>query len=338
MSLTDVLTPDAPAARVGGRSLDVLPADARLSNSAPPLDAVHALYRQGFETSFGDRWTEAYDRFVEIARHDGPLAAAQAVRQPGGLLDGVTPPSTAASLSQALASEARRLGEDPLRVADARIGVQRYGAAPSDARVAIQDGPEVGDGRVSIDATIYIYGSGATREIADLYERGIRQEWGQQPDGSPWTYTSPSGETYEVQFNVDVALYDPENPARAPGLFSGRLHPANRDNFIRVEPVDRSRVWLGENGMWRSEGRDGRSLAEDNPAAHEFGHLLGLRDRYTRRGARDGWEGNVMAESAGVGAVEQRDIDRIVAKHVERFEKADLPDGQIHHSSIAPWF
>ena len=321
MSLTNTLTPGVPAPTLDGRSLGP---DSGLPATGPQLDAVDALYRQGFETSFGDRWPEAYGRFVEIARRDGPLAAADAVRQPGALLDGVAPPVAATVLSQALASEARRLGQEPLQLAD--------------ARVAIQNGPEVDDGRVSIDATIYIYGSGATREIADLYERGIDREWGRQPDGSPWTYTSASGETYEVQFSADVKLYDPENPERAPGVFSGRLHPSNRDNFIRVEPVDRSVVWLGENGTWRSKGRDGRTLAEDNPAAHEFGHLLGLRDRYTRHGAREGWEGNVMAESAGFGVVEQRDIDRVVAKHVERFEKADLPDGQLHHSSIAPWF
>ena len=324
MSPTDTLTPDLFAPVPGGRSLDPFPSTPSPSAEGPQLDAVDALYRQGFETSFGDRWAEAYGRFVEIARQDGPLAAAQAVRQPGGLVDGVTPPPAATPLSQALASEARRLGPEP--------------SASADAHVLIQDGPEVGDGRISIGATLYIYGSGATREVADLYERGIQQGWGRQPDGSPWTYTSPSGETYEVQFRVDVRLYDPDHPERVPGPFSGRLHPSNRDNFIRVEPVGRSNVWLGENGTWRSEGRDGQTLADDNPASHEFGHLLGLRDRYGRHGAREGWEGNVMAEPAGAGVVEQRDIDRIVAKHVQRFEAADLPEGQVRRSSIAPWF
>lgn len=33
-------------------------------------------------------------------------------------------------------------------------------------------------------------------------------------------------------------------------------------------------------GKIRESGRYGRPLAQDNPAAHEFGHLLGLKDRY----------------------------------------------------------
>ncbi|MEX0289555.1 MAG: hypothetical protein AB3N14_10645, partial [Flavobacteriaceae bacterium] len=62
--------------------------------------------------------------------------------------------------------------------------------------------------------------------------------------------------------------------------------------------------WRPQNGQWSS----GMS---DWAAAHEFGHILGLDDRYDIwTGVVDpGWEGNIMAEPGGT--VWGRDIDKI---------------------------
>lgn len=281
---------------------------------APEVPSADRLYRQGFEAAFGDRWREAADRVAAIAGRSGVAEAVAALRAPDRLIPGAAPSPASEALARALDAE----GQDgPAGLRDARV--------------------EVRDGLVRVATTIHLYGSGATPEVAALYERGIDYAWNQRPDGQPWTYESASGASYRVAFEVEVRLYDPADPTRGPGLFSGRFNPFNRDNFIRVEERDRSVVFMGDNGAWRSNGRNGLTLAQDNPAAHEFGHLLGLDDRYGPHGPHAGWEGNVMGEPAGYGRVEQRDIDRVVARHVARFERAGLPDGAARRSSIAPW-
>jgi hypothetical protein len=42
------------------------------------------------------------------------------------------------------------------------------------------------------------------------------------------------------------------------------------------------------------------SLCEYNPLIHEFGHLIGLKDRYRNDRTFLGWEGNIMANVPGV--------------------------------------
>lgn len=212
-----------------------------------------------------------------------------------------------------------------MQLADARVLIERDPESasrtlPPDARLQIRDQT------ITIESTVYLYGSGATQGIADTFERQIRAEWGQNPaTGQPWTYTDPeSGQTYDVQFDVNVEMYNPDNPGGTPGLFSGRFSPWNRDNFIEVTAENgRSYVRGGDEGQWRAHGRNGRTLANDNPAAHEFGHILGLPDRYFKSGPdegkpRPGWENNIMGRAAGQGNVEQRDINALVGTHVGR--------------------
>lgn len=224
---------------------------------------------------------------------------------------------------------------DGVQLADARVqidrrvpGAEQGATTPMDARLQIRDQT------ITIESDVYLYGSGATQEIADTFERQIQQEWGQNPaTGRPWTYTDPdSGQTYNVRFDVDVQLYDPDNPGSTPRIVPEQYFPWNRDNFIEVTTDDRiSRVFGGDEGQWRAHGRNGRALASDNPAAHEFGHLLGLPDRYIKGDGPDkgqplpGWEGNIMAMPAGRGHVEQRDIDTLVQSHVDRYERAGSP-------------
>lgn len=194
---------------------------------------------------------------------------------------------------------------------------------PPDASLQIRDNT------ITIGSDVYLYGSGATPEVAATFERQIREEWGQNPEtGKPWTYTDPeTGQTYDVKFDVNVKIYDPEHPERTPEVRPGET-PDLRDNFIEVTSENgRSYVRGGNEGQWRADGRSGRSLEEDNPAAHEFGHILGLPDRYVEGGgAQTGWSGNMMAMPAGKGRVQQRDIDAVVRSHVEDYVKDGSPD------------
>lgn len=191
--------------------------------------------------------------------------------------------------------------------------------------------PNGKDGRVSIKGTevtisvnIHIYGAGASKKVAKTMQNNIIRYWGKNADtGKNWTYTDQkSNQTYSVKFNVKVDLYDSESPESEPGLFSGRFNPFNRDNYVEVKNTDRSYVKGGDEGIWRSNGRGGKSLNEDDPSVHEFGHLLGFKDRYSdNSGTHQGWRGNVMAEPTMKGKVEQRNIDAMMKPIMKEYNE-----------------
>ncbi len=162
---------------------------------------------------------------------------------------------------------------------------------------------------VTVSTTIYVYGDGATKSVANQMQKDIMGAW-----GKPATYTDKNGQIYNVKFDVKVEIYNPENPTEGPGLFSGKNNPWNTDNYIQLNNDDkRSFVLGGDEGEFRTKGRNGKSFAADDPAPHEFGHILGLIDRYIEGGGvQSGWKGNIMAEPAMKGKVEQKNIDAIM--------------------------
>ena len=75
--------------------------------------------------------------------------------------------------------------------------------------------------------------------------------------------------------------------------------------------------------VWRGTGRNGKTLSNDDPSIHEFGHLLNLKDHYTNaHGVDKGWDGNIMAERVMKGKVEQRNIITIVAPIIDSYNKS----------------
>ena len=323
--------PDAPL----GPDVSPPPLDVR-TGPAPlpgrPSDPAGVI-AQGFEAAF-ERGPEVRRRYDEIAGAAGPGAAADWLAEVPAVR-----PDVRRALTDVLRSGIGTEGPDPasLHFVDARVAIRPPGIdrqpQEQDARLAIRDHD------VTISAKVYLYGSGATQEVADAYERDIESAWGTGAGGKAWRYGGADGETpYNVRFDVDVALYDPENPARTPKAAAGHSNPPNTDNFIEVdEEAARSYVRGGDRGQWRGDGRGGKELADDNPAAHEFGHLLGLPDRYTDGGgAQEGWKGNIMAEPAGRGQVEQRDIDALLRPHVEAYERSKTEPGETFVSYINP--
>lgn len=78
-----------------------------------------------------------------------------------------------------------------------------------------------------------------------------------------------------------------------------------------------------DEGVWRGTGRNGKTLSNDDPSIHEFGHLLNLKDHYTdAHGVDKGWDGNIMAEPVMKGKVEQRNINTIVAPIIDSYNKS----------------
>ena len=188
-----------------------------------------------------------------------------------------------------------------------------------DAKVAIKGNT------MTISTTIYVYGSGATKSNAALMQKNIMNAWSKDASGNTWQYKdASSGKTYDVVFDVTVEQYDASNQNSEPGLFSGRNNPFSTDNYVEIDNNSkRSFVRDGDEGTWRGKGRNGKTLSQDDSAPHEFGHIIGLPDRYTNgKGANKGWKGNIMAEPAMQGVVEQRDINKLAAPLVKKYNKS----------------
>jgi hypothetical protein len=160
---------------------------------------------------------------------------------------------------------------------------------------------------ITIKVDIVIYGSGATDEVAQEYERNIMDKWGKDSSGDSWQMDI-NGEGYAVNFEVNVTVG--EKPGSLKKLWNGLF---GAKNYINADS-DLSRSYVnfgGSTGSWRTKGRGSLPLSADNPAAHEFGHLLGLRDRYDdKTGIHPDWTDNLMGDSFR-GNVEQRNIDAL---------------------------
>ncbi len=168
--------------------------------------------------------------------------------------------------------------------------------------------------KITISANVYLYGKGATRAVANQMQADVNKKW-----GGSYSAKSANGTTFEVSVKVKIKLYQDKEKS-SPVLIPQSWNPFNRDNFIEVTDDDsRSYVKKRDEGKWRSHGRNGKSLAQDDPAPHEVGHLLGLGDRYTdENGVDPGWEGNIMGDS---GDVDQRNIDGILKDAMNKYNE-----------------
>lgn len=147
-------------------------------------------------------------------------------------------------------------------------------------------------------------------------QKDINSRWG----GTFRAKSSDGKQTFNVNVKVNVGLYDGKEK-NDPWIIPESWNPSNRDNFIEVGAGDkRSYVVGGDEGEWRSQGRQGMTLSQDDPAPHELGHLLGLGDKYTdKNGPNKGWEKNIMGESQK-GNVDQRNINGILQDAMKAYE------------------
>ena len=173
--------------------------------------------------------------------------------------------------------------------------------------------------KITITANVYLYGAGATKSVADQMQKDVNNKW----SSSTFSAKSANGTSFHVSVKVNILLYNNKEKSD-PFIIPQSWNPFNRDNFVEVGANDkRSYVTGGDEGLWRSQGRNGMTLAEDDPAPHEIGHMLGLTDRYKDKNGTSvidtGWENNIMGNSH-TGKVEQRNIDGILKDSMKAYD------------------
>ena len=178
--------------------------------------------------------------------------------------------------------------------------------------------------KITITANVYLYGAGATKSVADQMQKDVNGKW----SSSTFIAKSANGTSFRVSVKVKILLYNNKEKSD-PFIIPQSWNPYNRDNFVEVGANDkRSHVTGGDEGLWRSQGRNGRTLAEDDPAPHEIGHMLGLKDRYKDKNGASvtdiGWENNIMGNSR-TGKVEQRNIDGILKDSMKAYVTTQYP-------------
>ncbi|GJM65017.1 hypothetical protein PEDI_55690 [Persicobacter diffluens] len=176
-----------------------------------------------------------------------------------------------------------------------------------DARVSVKGNT------INVSTTIYIYGSGANQEVAEMMQANIMGDWSKDNKGQNWIYKDGDS-SYEIIIDVKVKVLkgDPRFIRKKGG-----------DNYIEVSKEHRGSSYVlglgGNSGKWRGKGRSNLPLSKDDPSSHETGHLFGIKDYYENNLPIEGWEGNIMAEPAMKGKVDQRNINEMVSPVVDKF-------------------
>ena len=174
---------------------------------------------------------------------------------------------------------------------------------------------------ITIRACIVLTGSNATEELAKIYQMGIEKEW-----GAVKTFTDENGNEYSLTWNVAVTV------DKSIDLSNGNVpKPDGYHNYMQVLSSGESNgngnaassvnIMNGYTGYVRSystadtTGGNG-GLAElyfNNPMVHEFGHLLGLIDRYDEnKNPYPGWENQIMGEPSIYGIVNNETLSGVL--------------------------
>ena len=163
---------------------------------------------------------------------------------------------------------------------------------------------------IVIRANIILTGPYATSQLAGIYKAGIMATWGKQ------TTYEYQDKTYNLQWDINVyAAGKDEEPN-----FNG----VNNYMEVKMDPETTSKVKYTNQGFFRGFGRNGFNIRDDNPAPHEFGHIIGLADKYIKNGPQkdqpvdDSWSNNIMG--AWNGKVEKKNLDILLTQPIELYE------------------
>ena len=166
---------------------------------------------------------------------------------------------------------------------------------------------------IKISCNVFIYGNLANDKLANAYQDSLLSSWGS------FTDCINNGTRYTIQWDINVSVMSETDL---------RDFTTGENNYLEVS--DTAETSLVRN---KHEGVIRPIINGNNDMLHEFGHLLGLKDRYIKS-MQDGkikytpqenYEGNIMAEKAGMGVVEPQNILEVL----KPFFDAGAPDTYI---------
>ena len=120
---------------------------------------------------------------------------------------------------------------------------------------------------ITVKANIILTGKKATNELAKIFKNDIMSKWGSVKA------VKYKGETYNVTWDVDVRVQGKNEAQKYDGI-NNYMKVVDNTKTSHVTKDDMNR------GQLRNEGRRGRSIEDDCPVSHEFGHIMGITDKY----------------------------------------------------------
>ena len=164
---------------------------------------------------------------------------------------------------------------------------------------------------IKISANIILTGPYANSRLAGIYKAGIMNTWGKQ------TSYEYQGKTYNLSWDINVWVTNDKDRS-----FNG----LNNYMKVKMEPETTSGVVLTNQGILRGFGRNEMDIRDDNPAPHEFGHIIGQSDKYITdkndplygQPVNDSWINNIMGSRKG--KVEKKNLDILLTQPIELHE------------------
>ena len=163
---------------------------------------------------------------------------------------------------------------------------------------------------ITITSNIILTGPLATNALAEAYLNNIMDNWGKM---NTYVYDEV---IYQIVWNINVRVAEEGESMNFNGI-NNYLEVLHENSTYNGKKITNSRIYNSNHGFIRGKGWYGMSFEETNPMAHEFGHIMGIVDRYANQQPMKGWEGNIMAESAGKGIVEMRNLNIFLPKAID---------------------
>ena len=156
-----------------------------------------------------------------------------------------------------------------------------------DARIIVKDHS------ITVKANVILTGNKANSSLAGIYQRDIMSKWGSI------SAVKYKGEIYNVTWDVKVRTLR-RNEKRDYNGINNYMEVVDKGKTSAVEIPAMNR------GKIRNGSEKHRYLKDDCPMSHEFGHLLGIADKYETDHADPNhdkpidpkWDGDIMAEAA----------------------------------------